>query len=305
MDFKIKNFTIETFNNDVNSSGSPDRKYADWKEYRAEVSQFISDNTAEGNRGNLFVFGAGECNDIDLGFLTSVFDSIVLSDIDIKSIFDGIARQKINKEQAAKISKQRLDYSGLEEARFFETLSQMAGSRADEEEIINYIRNLKVSTDWTEVFTNGNEKYNMVLVLPTYTQIVFTQMEALLRILYDYGIYGLDALNRILNEMYTAMPAILERYNQLILSKVSDGGKVILLTDILEITDFSLAKLLKENIKNKAYIQNHIKENYSELASLGLDNIKQSLNVTEERYCVWPFDDSRQYLVILSAGSKI
>jgi len=305
MDFKIKNFSIEKFNIDVNSSGDPESKYAGWQSYRAKVTQFISDNMNRGETNSLFVFGAGECNDIDLIFLASVFDSVVLSDIDLFSITEGITRQQLDKERQEKISKQRLDYSGLEEAGFFETLSQMAGKKADEKEIVKYIKNIIRSAEKREIQTDKKDTYDTVIVLPTYTQIAFTQMEALLRILYDYGIYQLDTLNRILNEMYNAMPAILERYNELILSKVKSGGKVIVLTDILEITDSSLLAKLKQKIEEEEYIKEYISENHSELALLGLENIKQSLDKTEERYCIWPFDDRRQYLVIFTAGNKI
>ncbi|MBN2880340.1 MAG: hypothetical protein JXN65_12010 [Clostridia bacterium] len=305
MDFKIKNFSIEKFNIDVNSSGNPQSKYAGWQSYRADVARFISDNINNGETNSLFVFGAGECNDIDLAFLASVFDSVVLSDIDLFSITDGITRQQLDKDKEAKLSKQRLDYSGLEEARFFENLSKMASRKADEKEIVKYIKNIISSFEKIEIRTYKKDTYDTVIVLPTYTQIAFTQMEALLRILYDYGIYPLDALNGILNEMYNIMPAIIERYNKLILSKVKSGGKVIVLTDILEITDFSLAERMKESIENKQYIKDYLKENYSELALLGLDNIKQSLDITSERYCIWPFDDRRQYLVIFTAGNKI
>ena len=57
---------------------SRDDEFNDWAEYRAELTDFITENTAPG--ASLLILGAGKCNDLDLQKLAEHAGSITLSD---------------------------------------------------------------------------------------------------------------------------------------------------------------------------------------------------------------------------------
>ena len=123
MSFQIKNFSIGEFNNDVNHSGDLDDKYLEWSEYRNGIKDFISRTAGQDpETKSITVFGAGECNDLDLNFLARTFNRVLLTDVDKKSIFEGIKRQGLNEGEKSKIEVEEVEYTGLSEIRFFDSL---------------------------------------------------------------------------------------------------------------------------------------------------------------------------------------
>lgn len=297
MDFRIKNFTMEKFNNDVNHSGDLDEKYLRWADYRVKINEFIKKHIENKQCESIFVFGAGECNDIDLKFLSNTFKEITLSDIDIASIEEGILRQRLSESVKAKINVVQADYTGLDTIGFFDNITDQVNERKTEKEISGYIKTTISNMKNSEMLSAYKNKYSMVLVLPTYTQLIYTQMEALLRILYQYNAYEVDDLNKIITSMYHSMPEIINSYNDLMLSLMNDNGNAIVLVDVLEITDRQAREDIASQIDHIEYIKKYLHTNCSDLAQLGLDNLKTRIDILDEEYAIWPFDDSKDYIV--------
>ncbi|MEX1377700.1 MAG: hypothetical protein AB1Z23_09570 [Eubacteriales bacterium] len=305
MDFKIKDFTIEKFNNDVNNSGDLDKKYFQWQEYRNKISGYISHAIKGKKLSSILVMGAGECNDIDLSFLVSNFSEITLCDIDIKSIDEGIRRQKIADDMITKITKVKADFTGLDDIGFFEELSELTSKKTSQAEISEYISDAIKSIKIDGTLPDYSNKYDAVLVLPTYTQLAYTQMETLLRILYQYNIYPIEHLNKMLTAMHYAMPKIIKNYNELILSILKSKGHLFVLSDILEITDEKVLSDISGELDNKEYIMKALEKNCSEFGMMGLDDLKARIETMNTQYEVWPFDDERKFLVEFLQGTKL
>lgn len=302
MDFKIKNFTMGTFNNDVNHSGNLEEKYLRWASYRQKINDFILKSIEDKKYNNIIVLGAGECNDLDLKFLTNTFESINLSDIDIASIEEGIDRQKLPKNAKAKIELIQQDYTGLDKLGFFQHITDLINMKKTEKEISSYIKKAITDISDFDILLSHKNKYSMVLVLPTYTQLAYTQMEALLKILYQYNIYEVDDLNRIITSMYHTMPAIINNYNNLILSLLANDGILILLSDILEITDMEIKENLANKINDTEYIKDYLSTDCSDLAQIGLDDLRGKIDILHGTYALWPFNESKDYIVNMLAG---
>jgi hypothetical protein len=62
-----------------------------FSEHRAQVTRLVLNTRVRG--GRLTVFGAGNCNDLDLTDLGRVFDGIELRDIDERAVTEGVRRQ--------------------------------------------------------------------------------------------------------------------------------------------------------------------------------------------------------------------
>ena len=300
MDFKIKNFTMETFNNNVNNSGNIQTKYENWAEYRQQINRFIS-RSVTGTK-SIIVLGAGECNDIDLHFLSDTFDQVTLSDVDAKSMDDGIARQKLNGEQIRKISKVQADYTGLSQASFFDELSKLAMGRAHHKDIEAYIINTIASIKTDSILGRHKNTYDAVWVCPTYTQLGYTQMEVLLKILYQYNIYPLVELNKILAIMHSQMATIIKNYNGLLLSLANENGRIFAVADMAEITDLSITESLTNNINDLKYINGFLADEGVDFAVIGREDLKSMIKIIDEEFAIWPFDDEKHYLVCLFAG---
>ncbi len=296
MDFKIKNFSIEKFNNDVNNSGNLIQKYSGWSGYRKAVSEFISKNT-EGSKGSLFVFGAGECNDLDINFLTSEFDKIFLSDIDIKSIDEGIKRQDLPHEKLEKIKKIKAEYTGLSDFGFFKNLSEMTAAKTKSDDISEYIKNTIKNLRTDGILYEHKNQYDMVLILPTYTQLAYTQIETLLRILYRYGIYPLEELNKILTTMHYCMPSIIKKYNDVIVSMLKDNGRAVVLSDVAEITDEKVLSDVSKRLNDYEYIDKYLKKHGQEFGIMGIEELKAKTEFVERKFVIWPFDNDKQFIV--------
>ena len=303
MDFKIKNFTIEKFNNDVNNSGDLRRKYESWAEYRRNITDFIANSIENENNDSVIVFGAGECNDLDIAFLTKKFNKVVLTDIDIKSVAEGIKRQNIQENLKKKISIVQADYTGLREEGFFEVLSEISSERQKKEKIIQYIKSTieKVKTD--KILSEHKGIYDAVIVLPTYTQLVYTQMETMLRILYEYKIYTIEDLNKILTAMHYSMPVIIKNYNNLIISMTKGKGVLLVFSDAAEITDRKTAENIASKLGDKSFVESYLEKDFCEFGILGVNDLKLKSLIYNEEYRLWPFNDEKQYLVELIAGT--
>lgn len=296
MGFKLKNFTMEKFNNDVNNSGNLLDKYKNWTKYRNQITGEISKMINKTCK-NIIVLGAGECNDIDLRFLVSTFDEVTLTDIDIQSIDDGIARQKLTQYEISKISKVQVDYTGLSKVGFFATLAKLAVEKTAHIKISTYINETISNLKIKEILPQHQEKYDMVLVCPTYTQLAYTQMEVLLKILYQHGIYRVDNLNKIITTMHRSMKTIIKNYNDLLLSLANKNGVIFVLTDIAEIIDEKNIKYLSDNIANSQLIKDWLVDNNLEFGEIGRSDLIAKIDVAHEFWVIWAFD-KQVYLAI-------
>lgn len=310
MNFQIKNFSIKKFNNDVNHSGDLDDKFLKWSSYRKNVSDFVCNTlNSKLKSQNIIVFGAGVCNDIDLHFLAEKFDKIVLTDVDTKSISEGIKRQSVNIEEADKINIVNAEYSSLESNEFFKTLSGLVNSRAPIEIISSFIKKSidEIKPNLTlDVFKNT---FDVVLCCPTYTQIVYTQAEVLFKILKQFNVCGFNQIEELNSDINKLMPNILKGYNDLMLSVMVSDGKIVVLSDVVEILakDDMLAQLKKrlsvEPI-DEDELEIFVKECGLDLGKTGLEDLFNKIDKQNTLWTIWPFDEFKEYLVFGVIGRK-
>ena len=310
MAFKLKNFSVDRFNNDVNTSIFPDEKYQRWSGYRNSIKEFIAkaiEDKVDGGRA--VVFGAGALNDIDIPFLCNTFSQVVLTDIDKESMLDGIVRQQLDKSLESRIKTVQADYSGAEKAGLFKTIEDLAAKSASSEKIAGYLAealpNLEPQTDVIRELGT----FDLIVSCPVYTQIVFSQIESFLRILHDYNLYKYKELNDILNSAYSCMPKVLEKYNDTLVSFAAEGSVIVLVTDIAEISTKGsglsyVKELLAKREKNEAEIEEFISENGLELAQVGTADLKSKTEILNSRYMVWPFNKDKEYLCFALACKR-
>lgn len=88
-----------------------DHAYSEWAQYRKDLTEVIV-RYAKGSE-SIAVFGAGQCNDIDLNKLIESFNEVILLDKEVGAMKEGIKQQKVINSSAIQI--QRADFVGIED----------------------------------------------------------------------------------------------------------------------------------------------------------------------------------------------
>ena len=310
MIFKLNDFSVDRFNNDVNTSIFPDEKYKRWSEYRKDIKEFIAKAIDEKKYGGrAVVFGAGALNDIDLSFLCNAFSQVVLTDVDEKNMINGIARQQLDKSLENIIKTVQIDYSGAEKAGLFKSMEDLAAKAVSAEKTAEYLAETLPDLEPNTDLISELGTFDLIVSCPIYTQIVFSQIESFLRILHDCGLYEYEELNEILNSAYKNMPVIIEKYNDILISCAGDSSVMVLVTDIAEISRENsrlkyVKELLEDQEKNDAKLEEFISENGLELAQIGITDLKRKTTVLNSRYMIWPFNEDKEYLCFALACKK-
>jgi len=295
MTLKLKNFSIGQFNQDVNRSHDPDEKYHRWAVYRQQIGSLFS-----GTWQRSIVLGAGDLNDVDLILLCRASDEVVLADIDTDAIRQGIERQNLPPGLEQKIEVVRHDFTGAQNARLFEKLEMAVQRQLPADSIIAILKET-LAVMKPEPLLPG-QSFDLVLSCPVYTQLVYTQIEVLLKILYAAGLYTYDELNRILISAHQGMQTVLGHYNDLMLALTGLDGRIIVLADVLELQadDPQLADLtaqFRQNTIDISFIQTLLDEQGLDLALTALADLAARLDTLETRYFLWPFDPGKSYVV--------
>jgi len=88
--------------------------YKEWSSYRHKVTEYIINNTTDFE--SIAIFGAGKCNDIDLNILESKFEKVILIDIDMSSMKEGINQYSL--VDSNKIELIACDFLGIEDSEY-------------------------------------------------------------------------------------------------------------------------------------------------------------------------------------------
>lgn len=109
-----------------------DHAYSEWAQYRSALTSTVIEY-AKGSK-TIALFGAGQCNDIDLNRLLEVFEEIILIDKDLQAMKEGIKKQNVTKR--ASIQLRKVDFVGIEDEDY----------RLYAERLINEIRKKGMAT---------------------------------------------------------------------------------------------------------------------------------------------------------------
>ena len=100
---------------------SRDDEFNDWAEYRAELTDFITENTAPG--ASLLILGAGKCNDLDLQKLAEHAGSITLSDYREETAEEAFRRYGLKPSEHIRFVAS--DYVGITDDDYIEYTDQL------------------------------------------------------------------------------------------------------------------------------------------------------------------------------------
>lgn len=265
--------SIEQFNKQVNASYDPEIAYQRWTDYRLQLRQFIEPVIEPGQK--ILIIGAGTCNDLDLSLFASC--DLTLLDIDEEAVKLGTARQGFDGYCLV-----TSDVTGLSASDFhIEILKAIEGNKM-KDFLDGYRQHYGFNLD---------KQYDLILVLPIYTQLIIPQYLPLVIEKPD----ALQALMQFTGERIQFLHQILRKH-------LSDHGQIISISDLMEYpTDHEAAKYLMAHQEDKAILESHF-EDYTAhfglgLGAYGLSELAEEMRVIRSDFFIWPFDDERLFLV--------
>ena len=294
---------IEIFNSNLNQDTQ--KRYERWADYRAKIDDFLSpilaDSTLEKNQA--LIIGCGNLDDLNLQTITKLFNKTTLTDVDLESVKEGVKRQGISNENVEFI---RVEVTGFEDSKFFDTFVQVIMETKDQDSIQAYIDD-KMKIIETYHFL-PDKSYDLVLVSPIYTQLIYHQILNITQTLRELG-HDPSMLEWLEAYMLNLMPGVIERLNKNIMNILSPKGRLVVLSDIFQSqngTEFD--QLIKKAIQSKKEtdkVYQYYQEKYGYgLGDFGLYDLDDSMKVINYRWMIWPFDQDISMVVKIKAYKK-
>ncbi len=286
---------IEKINNDLNTSASG--KYETWKEYRDLVMSFIESQISF-NVNRILVIGTGSGNDLDLNRLLAFTKKLIITDVDLISLHRSLDRYELSEDH---VTLKRVEYSGLESIRFFDTFIKDILVLKDKIQIEQYLEAKINSLSSFEFLTEERNQQDIVIVSPIYTQLAFLQFTDYTEMLKKLN-YPKNLTDFVADSFLRMMPEIIDRFNHNLVKLLKPDGKLIVLSDIFE---YSLPSIFGKNIEDKvmdfskmeAFYENYKHQYGMGLGDYGLDSLNHFSKKITSTWMIWPFDNLRKFAV--------
>ncbi len=286
------NHSMEQFYRVLNESVSTDENFKRWAGYRKDVTEF----TANGmwKNGSCFILGAGNLFDIDLNRISENSDEIVLGDIDIASVYRGVA---LYEKASNKTAVEMIDLADMDKKRFMDSIHEyLVNSETDK--LVNYLQAYKFNTESETI------NYDNVFVSSIYTQLFIPQ---LLTLLNQQDHLSVDIKQQILDSSLAFSAKLISHVNDVIMELAADDATVCTWSDVLEYEniDPALIDIVKhiDDIKwMDSMYQTYIRDYGDGLGSYGISDLIKRLSKVEEKWLIWPFNETRTLVVKIVSG---
>ncbi|KYH35296.1 hypothetical protein CLTEP_07000 [Clostridium tepidiprofundi DSM 19306] len=286
-----------------------------WTEHRNKICKLIScslkseydiseddADTDINNERKIIVFGAGRCEDLDFNYLYDNFSEIHLVDIDEKTLISSIEKLPSSIKNKIKVL-EGFDFSGLDKFNYYEKLEELI-EEGKLKKIIKYIRKTAQQINAYDNIGRIKHKYNIAMSTAVYTQLCY--IPSLFIIMPKVSDFTKSEINIIKKELVYLTNIVVKKYNDLLISSVIDGGSVIAISDILELSNNMSNNMPYRNevisknqsIRNLA-VERLLKEGYGLVGGEeGIKDISSKLieQTVESEEWIWNFSSNRKFL---------
>ena len=285
---------MESFQREMNENRDKARRVK-WKNHRAQVTRLFHDVfSKKSSIDKIAIFGAGNCDDLDLDDLASTCNTIYLFDLDGESMKRGIQNFSVSTRNQIKLVE--LDVTGLNKIDFEQKLTSLLESGEKAEKVVQFLidtTNHLVGISENEG-TSWIESFDVVAISAIYTQLF-----------YNWALDILDKYN--------------EKYNQNDLEKIKEAfldlRDQIVLTFQESVSKFchpsgffiSWSDMLKMENEYMEVIQKGPNAIFTLASNVGygaaLIGVKDFIDKVDKetfslRFWPWDFNEDRQYLTV-------
>ncbi|USK72009.1 hypothetical protein [Peribacillus asahii] len=285
---------MEDFQREMNENRDKSRR-TKWEGHRNQVSGLFHDVfSKKASVDKIAIFGAGNCDDLELNYLASNCNSIYLFDLDVESMKRGT--QYLLASTRNKIKLVELDVTGLKNIDFEHHLSSLLKCGEKVESILQYVRDIEkyVVESSKDEWADFLDSFDLVASSAIYTQLFYNWA---LDTLSQYETqYNKEELEQIKEGFLDLRDSIILAYHDSIFKCCKTTGFVITWTDILKMEPeyidtikqgpnaiFALASNIGYGaalIAVKDFIENANKADFS------------------LKYWPWDFNEEKQYLTM-------
>ena len=288
-----------------------------WKSHRNVITELISKKILNkfSDINSVAIFGAGYCNDIDLNFYTENFDIVTLVDINEEGMKEGVSRQSLLDENAAKIKYVGgTDFVGQTD-EMYSAFENLLNSRPSVKKVKKFIINNANEISKRDIEIKGLEPHSLVIAVG-----VHSQLSNLMICLYNHNeinnYFTIKELREITYEMHYYYGVIAKKFNDVLLKYTEKA--IFLGFDIIEISE------RLQNQDEMMFVRNCLENNdlkgLSEFifnkdcgvsgAFEGYKDVVDRLSVDKKRYLQfedegkivtnfwnWRFDNKKTYII--------
>lgn len=281
---------VEEFNSQLNKSVASEETYNRWADYRKAITGFITDSMWK--NGSCIMLGAGNIIDIDLKIIAKNCSELLLTDIDISAVKKGIKMQgEVNNIIA---QKHTLGGAG------FDGLIKSSGEYIENKDLSG-LRTLLESFEFTSDFEIVN--YDNVMVSAVYTQLFIPQF---LFICEKFKLEP-EIRARMLEAALVFTSKLISHVNDEIMTLAADDATIVVWSDVLEYVEGSTAlEDIKKHINDFKWMEEFYQAYNRDFGygsgSYGILDITQRIEIIDEKWLLWPFDENRSLVVKAISG---
>lgn len=272
-----------------------------WAVYRSQITDFVLSSamdTKEGpmdadghNKPRLLIIGAGGCEDIGLRDLQEAGYDVTLSDIDLAVMEEALVREDLLGVKLWQLDYLRLEESGLIDA--FEDLCKGGAFFGDLADAAEQILQVASNASW-----GSNDRFDLVICLPIYTQLLFFYMSELLNNAYAKGLIDAEAVSGVQQLLLEGMPEVISRFNDNMISRLTRGGRLTVFSDLIEDKpDGPYTESFEDGLTVSGVIDAYVAEYGMGLGNYGLYDMSDKMTEIAKKWFLWPFSEERCMIV--------
>ncbi len=279
--------TIKEFNVILNKSDTT--RFNQWQSYRDALTKHIL-HKSKGEIDRLLVMGAGNCDDLNIQNIRSITKQLYLSDIDEYAMNGALKKYKMDPSEVKLIV---FEYTGASQNSAFGNLVKTFLRTESESEIDRMMSSLKRDIIKHTFPNDLKNRFDMIIVSPIYTQLLFQQVNTNIGILSEFE-YPEELIAYLKQSLLKLMPVVIDSFNKNVVNLLKPGGHLFVISDIFESeNDSKFAKKIRGVISDKTSMeklhQDYQKKYGPGLGDFGIINMNEYLTIKDSKWFEWPF----------------
>lgn len=267
-----------------------------WVKHREGVNGLFEEiHNKKGKVNRIGIIGAGNCDDLDLEYISKNCNEIYLFDIDLNSMKQAIRRYPFEIQNKLRLIK--VDITTLDTSSFYQEYLNLLSSKAKPKSIIDFLvksaNNLNID--------NMKEFYNTCDIVASsaiYTQLVYNW--AYIK-LYNHDNYYTEKELNTINERGLGyfLKKLIVFYNKIVVRFCTSTAAIIAWADMFEIYPNDYKQLLERGFEE---IKDIISVRGYSASRIGVADLENKLDSHLNRTWAWQFDESKTYLCMGISG---
>lgn len=284
----------------VNKDRNPSR-WELWRNHRIGVKGLFEEiHSIEGKVNRIGIIGAGNCDDLDLEYISTICNEIHLFDVDVASMEQ--ATQNLSKDIVEKLRLVQIDITTLGRVDFYNEFINMLKNGTKPKKIINFlIKNANALEVHGEEIKEFYNTFDVVATSAIYTQLFYNW--ALIK-LTEYDDYYTDQDIHSITErglVYFRNKLVIF-YNEVIQQFCTPTAAVIAWVDLFEVYPHEYSRLYERGLEEVGDLL-AAKGGGLAASRIGIMDLQSRLKPGPlNRTWVWEFDEFKSYLCMGLSG---